>query len=93
MVVAGDPSVTGPGLIALRAAPRYRSTAVFRYTIEHGGLLALHEPFDNIGDYGSTEVDGHSVSDPAELITTLLGLARQQRAGFQVWVRFPVIVQ
>jgi Sulfotransferase domain len=43
--------------------------------LEHGGHLALHEPFDNIGDYGSTMVDGHLVSDPAELIATLLGLA------------------
>jgi len=75
MTVAGDSSLTRPGLIALWAAPRSRSTAVFRYMAEHGGLVALHEPFDNIGDYGSTEVNGHPVSDPAELITTLLGLA------------------
>ena len=74
--VAGDSSgVTRPGLITLWAAPRSRSTAFFRYMLEHGGLLALHEPFDNIADYGSTEVNGHLVSDPAELITTLLGLA------------------
>jgi len=51
--------------------------------LEHGGLLALHEPFDNIGDHGSTEVDGHSVSDPAELITTLLGLARTAKVFFK----------
>ena len=75
MTVAGDSSSTRPGLIALWAAPRSRSTAVFRYMVEHGGLVALHEPFDNIGDYGSTEVNGHLVSDPAELITTLRGLA------------------
>jgi hypothetical protein len=43
--------------------------------VEHGGLVALHEPFDNIGDHGSTEVNGHPVSDPAELVTTLLSLA------------------
>ena len=75
MTMAGDSSLTRPGLIALWAAPRSRSTAVFRYMVEHGGLVALHEPFDNIGDYGSTEINGHPVSDPAELITTLRGLA------------------
>jgi hypothetical protein len=43
--------------------------------VEHGDLVTVHEPFDNIADHGSTEVDGHVVSDPAELITTLLDLA------------------
>ena len=75
MAAAGDSSLIKPGLIALWAAPRSRSTAVFRSMVEHGGLVTVHEPFDNIGDHGSTEVDGHAVSDPAELITTLLGLA------------------
>jgi hypothetical protein len=75
MTLAGDSSSARSGLIALWAAPRSRSTAVFRYMVEHGGLVALHEPFDNIGDYGSTEVNGQPISDPAELITTLLGLA------------------
>ena len=75
MTVAGDSSWARPGLVALWAAPRSRSTAVFRYMVEHGGLIALHEPFDNIGDSGSTEVNGRPVSDPAELIATLLGLA------------------
>jgi hypothetical protein len=64
-----------PGLIAMWAAPRSRSTAFFRYMLEHGGLVALHEPFDNIADHGSTLVGGHPVSDSAELITTMLGLA------------------
>ena len=76
MTVAGGSSeVTVPGLIAMWAAPRSRSTAFFRYMLEHGGLVALHEPFDNIADHGSTMVNGHPVSDPAELITTLRGLA------------------
>ena len=43
--------------------------------LEHGGLVALHEPFDNIADHGSTMVNGHPVADPAELITTMRGLA------------------
>ena len=76
MTVAGGSSgVTVPGLIAMWAAPRSRSTAFFRYMLEHGGLVALHEPFDNIADHGSTMVNGHPVSDPAELITTMRGLA------------------
>lgn len=75
MTVARDSSLIRPGLIALWAAPRSRSTAFFRYMVEHGGLVALHEPFDNIGDHGSTEVNGHLMSDPAELVTTLLSLA------------------
>jgi Sulfotransferase domain len=76
MTVAGDSSgVTRPGLIAMWAAPRSRSTAIFRYMLEHGGLIALHEPFCNIADHGSTEVDGRLVSDHAGLITTLRGLA------------------
>jgi hypothetical protein len=75
MTVAGGSSLVRPGLVTLWAAPRSRSTAVFRSMVEHGGLVTVHEPFDNIGDYGSTKVDGHPVSDPAELITTLLSLA------------------
>jgi hypothetical protein len=80
MTVAGDSPLTRPGLVALWAAPRSRSTAVFRYMVEHGGLVALHEPFDNIGDSGSTEVNGRPVSDPAELITTFAG-PRRNGAG------------
>jgi hypothetical protein len=45
--------------------------------LEHGGLVALHEPFDNIADHGSTMIDGHLVSDPGELITTLRSLFRR----------------
>ncbi len=58
-------------------------TVFFRYMLEHGGLVALHEPFDNIADHGSTAVNGHLVSDPAELITTLRGLARTATVFFK----------
>jgi hypothetical protein len=75
MTVAGGSSeVTVPGLIAMWATPRSRSTALFRYMLEHGALVALHEPFDNIADHGATMVDGRPVSDPAELIATMRGL-------------------
>jgi hypothetical protein len=76
MTLADDSSRTaGPGLIALWAAPRSRSTAFFRYMLEHGGLVPIHEPFDNIADHGSTQVNGHSVTDPVQLIRTLRDLA------------------
>ena len=75
MTVAGGSSLIRPGLVTLWAAPRSRSTAVFRSMVEHGGLVTVHEPFDNIGDHGSTKVDGHPISDPGELIATLLSLA------------------
>jgi hypothetical protein len=51
--------------------------------LERGGLVTLHEPFDNIGDHGSTEVDGRSIADPAELITTLLDLAGTSAVFFK----------
>jgi hypothetical protein len=82
-VAGGAPEVSVPGLIALWAAPRSRSTAFFRYMLEHGGLVALHEPFDNIADHGSTLVNGHPVADPAELITTLRGLAATATVFFK----------
>jgi Sulfotransferase domain len=72
-----------PGLIAMWAAPRSRSTAFFRYMLEHGGLVALHEPFDNIADHGSTMVNGRLESDPAGLITALRGLARTATVFFK----------
>ena len=46
-----------PGVIALWAAPRSRSTAFFASMLEHGKVLALHEPFCNIKDYSETAVD------------------------------------
>ena len=83
MAVAGGPGVTVPGLIAMWAAPRSRSTAFFRYMLEHGGLVALYEPFDNIADHGSTRVNGLTVSDAAELITTMRGLAATATVFFK----------
>jgi hypothetical protein len=74
MTVADGSSQVRPGLVVLWAAPRSRSTAVYRYMAEHGGLVTVHEPFDNIGDHGSAEVNGRPVAHTAELITTLLGL-------------------
>jgi hypothetical protein len=82
-LAGGSPGTTAHGLIAMWAAPRSRSTAFFRYMLEHGGLVALHEPFDNIADHGSIMVTGQPVSDPAELITTMRGLARTETVFFK----------
>jgi hypothetical protein len=51
--------------------------------LEHGGLVALHEPFDNIADHGSTMVNGQPVSDPTELISTMRGLAGSATVFFK----------
>jgi len=84
MTLADDSSgAAGPGLIAMWAAPRSRSTAFFRSMLEHDGLVAIHEPFDNIADHGSTLVDGRPVADPEELIRTLRGLAETATVFFK----------
>jgi hypothetical protein len=84
MTLADDSSrAARPGLIAMWAAPRSRSTAFFRYMLEHGGVVAIHEPFDNIADHGSTQVNGHSVADPVQLIRTLRGLPETATVFFK----------
>lgn len=49
--------------------------------LEHGTVLAIHEPFCNIADYGETRVNGSMVHTPDELIAILLALG-QTRAVF-----------
>lgn len=62
-------------IIALWAAPRSRSTALFRSMVEHGGLLALHEPFCNVSDYGSTTVGSREVHTHGDLIAAIRELS------------------
>ena len=52
-------------VFALWSAPRARSTAFFRSMVERGDLLALHEPFWNLRDFGETEVDGRTFDAPS----------------------------
>ena len=80
---ASDAVETRPGVVALWAAPRSRSTAFFASMLEHGKVLALHEPFDNIGDYGETPVNGSMVHTPDELIATLLALGPTRAVFFK----------
>jgi hypothetical protein len=67
-----------PGVIALWAAPRSRSTAFFRYMAEHGGVIALHEPFCNLVDFGETTVQGRVIRSEAALLDTIRELARER---------------
>jgi len=72
-----------PGVIALWAAPRSRSTAFFASILQHGRVLALHEPFGNIADYGETTVNGDQVRTADELIAVLLALGRSRTVFFK----------
>lgn len=58
-------------VIALWAAPRSRSTAFFRSMIQLGGLVALHEPFCNVVDYGRTTVLDREVTTHRDLIAEI----------------------
>lgn len=70
-------------IIALWAAPRSRSTALFRSMVEHGGLFALHEPFCNVSDYGSTTVGSREVHTHTDLIAAI----REQSATGTVFFK------
>jgi hypothetical protein len=74
---------TRPGVIALWAAPRSRSTAFFASILGHGQVLALHEPFGNIADYGETTVNGDPVRTAEELIAILLTLGQNRTVFFK----------
>jgi hypothetical protein len=56
---------------ALWSAPRARSTAFFRSMVERGDLVAFHEPFYNLQDFGETEAGGRVFTSTAELLAWL----------------------
>lgn len=58
-------------VLALWSAPRARSTAFFRSMVERGDVVALHEPFCNLEDYGETDVQGQVFDSPASLLAWL----------------------
>jgi hypothetical protein len=70
-------------IIALWAAPRSRSTSVFRSMVQHGGLLALHEPFCNIVDYGATTVLSTEVRTHTDLIAAITELSTTRPVFFK----------
>jgi sulfotransferase family protein len=65
-----------PAILALWSAPRSRSTVFYRAMLERGDLLALHEPFCNIADYGETEVTGEVVRSEQGLIEAMRAAGR-----------------
>nr|ABY83169.1 Azi31 [Streptomyces sahachiroi]BFD88294.1 hypothetical protein StreXyl84_76950 [Streptomyces sp. Xyl84] len=72
-----------PSLLALWSAPRSRSTVFFRMMVERQDVLALHEPFCNIANDGSTVIDGRVVHSTDTLTDTLIGLAAQRTVFFK----------
>jgi len=59
-------------VFALWSAPRARSTAFFRSMVERGDLIALHEPFYNLQDYGETEAgERTTLTSPEALLAWL----------------------
>lgn len=67
-----------PRVVALWSPPRSRSTVFYRAMLERGDLLALHEPFCNLADYGETEVGDVTVRTGTELIAAMW---RRSEAG------------
>jgi hypothetical protein len=65
-----------PPILALWSPPRARSTVFYRAMLERGDLLALHEPFCNVADYGETDVDGRLVRSGTELIAAMRDAGR-----------------
>jgi hypothetical protein len=51
--------------------------------IERGDMIALHEPFCNLDDYGETDIEGRVVDSPKELLTWL---CRETR-GIRVFLK------
>jgi hypothetical protein len=58
-------------VFALWSAPRARSTAFFRSMLERGDLIALHEPFCNLTQFGETDGDGQTFRSAAALLAWL----------------------
>jgi hypothetical protein len=68
-------------IIALWSPPRARSTVFYRAMLERGDLLALHEPFCNLADYGETDVGERKVHTATELIAQM-GLESARKPVF-----------
>jgi hypothetical protein len=72
-----------PGILALWSLPRARSTVFYRAMLERGDLLALHEPFCNLADYGETDVAGAVVRSANDLIAAMHRHASTQLVFFK----------
>jgi hypothetical protein len=71
------------GIIALWSPPRARSTAFFRAMLERGDLIALHEPFCNLEDFGETTVGDEVVKTAGDLIGAMRRLAAERTVFFK----------
>lgn len=70
-------------VIALWSAPRSRSTAFLRMVMERNDVLALHEPFSQLADFGHCSVEGEKVFSEPELISAISRLGGQGRVFFK----------
>jgi hypothetical protein len=70
-------------VIALWSAPRSRSTAFLRMIMERGDLMALHEPFSQLADFGSCTVADQEVTSEPELIAAINRLGAKERVFFK----------
>jgi hypothetical protein len=77
------PEQSPTDIIALWSPPRARSTAFYRAMLERGDLVALHEPFCNLVDYGETQIADELVRSPADLIAAMRRLARHRTVFFK----------
>ncbi|MFH8611425.1 sulfotransferase family protein [Streptomyces sp. NPDC018029] len=74
---------SGAQVIALWSAPRSRSTAFLRMMMGRDDVLALHEPFSRLADFGSAEVGGRVVHSEAELIAAIGDMGAKSRLFFK----------
>ncbi|MFF3482648.1 sulfotransferase family protein [Streptomyces sp. NPDC002701] len=72
-----------PRIIALWAMPRSRSTAFFRMMAERGDFRVLHEPFSNLAEFGSVEIEGTKVESEEELIAAIRTSAQDKPVFFK----------
>jgi hypothetical protein len=70
-------------VLALWSPPRARSTVFYRAMLERGDLLALHEPFCNLADYGETDVGQTKVHTENELIDLMRAESARTRVFFK----------
>jgi hypothetical protein len=58
-------------VFALWSAPRARSTVFFRSMVERGDLIALHEPFYCLKDFGEADVEERTFHSAVSLLAWL----------------------
>ena len=61
-------------------APRTRSTAFYRTTIERGDFTVAFEPFSHVAVFGQAEISGRSLATAPEVLGRA-ALARRHQAG------------